>query len=486
MHNAAFLPFPLDGSATLYRVFSVPWLGPDVVITPTSSIGGRIRVLGSGVFDFSLHDGKLRVVPDRTLRRGTDFSPTDTEALGKTRQVLKCGRDHMPYEPPVNGNRVAGAGIPDVLATDSAYPLGTVSLAYHWGDTDTGKCREVMVTLHSGQTLLALQWKGPFDELSSLFLPTGKVLYDGQRNETDLSLLADLLVRDHPRLHTRMHDKQTVARLPNAQLLKLTCLLSRAIRGRAHAYDRAALYTLKDRLTRELVERRVLTPTVVLTARWRLGEMMLEGSSLLAQNMQDTYIKARKSGTDHPWGDKTLPSFMAIKKFIESLVMEAVWGNTPLDLQALETRGIFPWWLTPAKQQTPAESAAAKRDLHPQAGWLIGFGTGENPELLHMPYLLARSFLTDLPEPSAERKLKYNNRCSKSECRSWPIERILFQLGEAHGPYLQQRASTTAAKSPEPQPIRYAPHRALLEYRPLSEKHNHRNGLRGTHVEPPD
>lgn len=68
MLSSAFLPFPLDGSATLYRVFSVPWLGPDVLITPTSRIGGRVRALGSGVFDFSLHDEHLRVIPDRTYR----------------------------------------------------------------------------------------------------------------------------------------------------------------------------------------------------------------------------------------------------------------------------------------------------------------------------------------------------------------------------------------------------------------------------------
>jgi hypothetical protein len=197
MLSDAFLPFPLDGSATLHRVFTVPWLGHDVIITPTSRVGGRVRVLGSGVFDFSLHNGKLRIVPDRTLRRGADFTPADTDALGRTRQLLKCSRDHMPYEPHRDDNQHSGAGIPDVLATDTACPIGTVSLADHWGDADTGECHEVMLTLHSGQTLLALQWKGPFDELPSIFLPTGEMLYDGQRNETDLSLL---LVDNLPRL----------------------------------------------------------------------------------------------------------------------------------------------------------------------------------------------------------------------------------------------------------------------------------------------
>ena len=454
MLSAAFLPFPLDGSATLHRVFTVPWLGRDVIITPTSRVGGRVRVLGSGVFDFSLHDRKLRIVPDRTLRRGADFSPADTDALGKTRQILKCGRDHVPYEPPQDDKQNSGAGIPDVLAADSAYPLGTVSLAYLWGDTETGECREVMVTLHSGQTLLALRWKGLFDDLPSIFLPTGEMLYDGQRNETDLSLLADLLLRDHPRLNPRMHDKQTDTWLPNDQLLELTCLLSRAIRGRTHVYDRSALYALKDRLTRQLVERRVLKPTMVLSAHWHLGEQVLQTSSSLARDMQYSVLKAWRNGADHPWGHKALPSFTAIKKFIEDLVMDAVWGNTPFDLQALEARGISLWWLTPEDQQTPAEKATAKRNLHPQARWLVGFGTDEDPELLHMPYLLAKSFVDDLPEPSAEREINYTRSCSKSECRSWPLERILFQLGEAHGAYLQRSASTPDLPSPESQAIR--------------------------------
>ena len=66
------------------------------------------------------------------------------------------------------------------------------------------------------------------------------------------------------------------------------------------------------------------------------GELLLETSSLLAENMQHACIQARKTGVHHPLSNETLPSFMAVKKFIDSLVMAAYWGSTPLDLRALE------------------------------------------------------------------------------------------------------------------------------------------------------
>ena len=100
----------------------------------------------------------------------------------------------------------------------------------------------------------------------------------------------------------------------------------------------------------------------------------------------------------------------------------------------------------------PAQKATAEQNLHPRAGWLVGFGTEEDPEQLHMPYLQATMFLTDLPVPSAERAVKYGTASTAEERREWPIERLLFCLGETRGPYLRVCPSDTAAPSSETAP----------------------------------
>lgn len=169
----------------------------------------------------------------------------------------------------------------------------------------------------------------------------------------------------------------------------------------SHA-DRAALYRLKGRRISEHVQAGLIRPTCVLIGRWRSMDGMTYG---IAEEALE-YTRAVDTEFDSPL--HLLSEFFA-----------AAWEAEQLERP-----------LTPEQQQRFRVLLLSDEDVDPLSGYLVGFGTPQEPEMFHQPYReVPPPLIEGLPRRPREPGY-YGRPPTREEREQWPLLHLLIALDE--------------------------------------------------------